>query len=114
LGEIRGKGTVVDLVHFGDVQSETKGEASAAGTATIGGGQDDPTITLTFSEFRLTMAGSGNVGGEAVTSNAEFSGAHGQASGQGTIKGSGRKKGSFNNQSAFAGQSRTYDLEVIK
>jgi hypothetical protein len=113
LGEIRGQGTVVSSVHFGDVSSENKGDASVAGTATIGGGLDRPTITLTTTEFKMTMAGSGNAGGEAFTSNADLSGARGQAAYKAAVEGAGGR-GSVNRTSVFTGRSRTYDVELVK
>jgi hypothetical protein len=79
LGDISGTGWVYQHIQMGDLEMESSGTITVGGTATIGGGTDDPTITLTMAKFAINTSGAGSAGNETFAQKATMSGSKGDA-----------------------------------
>jgi hypothetical protein len=112
-GVLTGDGTVAQKVRIDDFSAENHGSMTVNGTATIGGTEAQPTITLTWKEFDVKMKGIAFAGDDTFTTDAQSSAAGGRSNTNITVKGSGGG-GSTAFSRTFANRSRTYALEEVK
>ena len=112
-GDLKGQGTVVQSIKWDEFSAEHKGTMSVKGTATIGGTDDKPTITLTFTEFSIDMTGRASAGDEDFDVSAEMSGAGNRAERAATVTGTGGGA-AYKSYPYFTAKPKTYEVEVIK
>jgi hypothetical protein len=86
---------------------------SVRGTATIGGTDEKPTITLTFTEFSIDMTGRMSAQDEDFDVSAEMSGAGNRAERATTVTGRGEGV-AYKSYPYFTAKPKTYVVEVIK
>jgi hypothetical protein len=110
LGNISGTGWVYQHMQMGDLEMESRGTITVGGTATIGGGADDPTITLTMAKFATNTSGAGSMGNESFAQNAAMSGSKGDATATGQIRARGGY-GKMDMMRPYFPEPRTYKVE---
>lgn len=112
-GDLKGQGTVVQSIQWDEFSAEHKGTMSVRGTATIGGTDEKPTITLTFTEFSIDMTGRMSAQDEDFDVSAEMSGAGNRAERATTVTGRGEGV-AYKSYPYFTAKPKTYVVEVIK
>jgi hypothetical protein len=110
LGNISGTGWAYQHMQMGDLEMESRGTITVGGTATISGGTDDPTITLTMAKFAINTSGAGSMGNEGFAQNATMSGSKGDATATGQIRGRGGD-GKMDMMRPYFPEPRTYKVE---
>jgi hypothetical protein len=110
LGDINGTGWAYQHMQIGDLEMESSGTITVGGTATIGGGTDDPTITLTMAKFAINTSGAGSMGNETFAQKATMSGSKGDATATGQIRGRGGY-GKMDMMRPYFPEPRTYKVE---
>lgn len=112
-GLLKGEGTMTQVMNMDGLTGKRSGKMTARGTATIGGTDDNPTITLTMTEFNVAGTGSGSADGESYTDDFNISGAKGRMSGKGSLKAS-SGSGGFSASKGFKDKASTYSLEAAE
>lgn len=112
-GELKTEGTIVSTIKRDGLQEEVKGSITEKGTAKIGGTEENPTITLTTTEFKMTMSGGGVNDGEAFTHDADVFGSGGRLGSKQVLRAPGGGGGA-NHSDAYSAQPKTYQVELAK
>jgi hypothetical protein len=109
-GDLKGEGTFEQTIDTEELRATRKGTISVKGKASIKGTEENPAMTIRWTDFDIKMSGSGSMGSESFTDEATMSGTGGRFTGRGTLRAQ-YGGGGMHADRSFKEQSSTYEIK---